>query len=94
VLERGRVVVPLLLEGRIVAAELGDEDALERDERRRLHQAKLFAIDRGSHGAAHFDVAEQRGVELVDELRRRLPGYLVPRFVREVPGELSKTPIG
>lgn len=44
-------------------------------------------------GAAHFAVAEQRGTALMDELRGRLPGYLVPRLVREVPGELSKTPI-
>ena len=43
-------------------------------------------------GAAHFDVplAEARAIE--DALRTRLPGYLVPRFVREVPGEASKTP--
>ena len=52
----------------------------------------LHALDRVS-GAAHFDVAERRGLQLVAELRARLPGYLVPRFVREVPGELSKTPI-
>jgi L-lysine 2,3-aminomutase len=52
----------------------------------------LHALDPVA-GAAHFDVAEGRGVELVGELRARLPGYLVPRFVREVPGELSKTPI-
>ncbi len=45
-------------------------------------------------GAAHFDVAERRGRELLGALRARLPGYLVPRFVRELPGELSKTPIG
>jgi EF-P beta-lysylation protein EpmB len=43
-------------------------------------------------GAAHFDVplAEARAIEAA--LRARLPGYLVPRFVREVPGEASKTP--
>jgi EF-P beta-lysylation protein EpmB len=52
----------------------------------------LHALDPVA-GAAHFDVAERRGVELIGELRARLPGYLVPRFVREVPGELSKTPI-
>jgi EF-P beta-lysylation protein EpmB len=52
----------------------------------------LHALDPVA-GAAHFDVAERRGVELVAELRARLPGYLVPRFVREIPGELSKTPI-
>lgn len=44
-------------------------------------------------GAAHFDVplAEARALEAA--LRADLPGYLVPRFVREVPGADSKTPI-
>jgi L-lysine 2,3-aminomutase len=53
----------------------------------------LHALDAVA-GAAHFVVPEERGIELVDALRARLPGYLVPRFVREVPGELSKTPLG
>lgn len=44
-------------------------------------------------GAAHFDVPASRGAELIEELRRRLPGYLVPRLVREEPGEPSKTAI-
>ena len=42
-------------------------------------------------GAAHFNVDEDTGRRLVAELRQRLPGYLVPRLVRETPGELSKT---
>jgi EF-P beta-lysylation protein EpmB len=42
-------------------------------------------------GAAHFDVAADTGLRLIGELRKRLPGYLVPRLVRETPGELSKT---
>ena len=52
----------------------------------------LHALDRVA-GAAHFEVAESRGMELIADLRARLPGYLVPRFVREVPGGLSKTPL-
>jgi EF-P beta-lysylation protein EpmB len=52
----------------------------------------LHALDPVT-GAAHFEVDERRGRGLLDALRARLPGYLVPRFVREVPGELSKTPI-
>jgi EF-P beta-lysylation protein EpmB len=50
----------------------------------------LHLLDRVA-GAAHFDVDETRGKELVAGLRARLPGYLVPRLVRETPGELSKT---
>lgn len=44
-------------------------------------------------GAAHFDVTETEAVRLVTELRSRLPGYLVPRLVREIAGEASKRPI-
>ncbi len=44
-------------------------------------------------GTAHFDVSEARGRELVATLRARLPGYLVPRLVREIPGRSSKTVI-
>jgi EF-P beta-lysylation protein EpmB len=42
-------------------------------------------------GAAHFDVPESRGRELTTALRQQLPGYLVPRLVREDPGAPSKT---
>jgi L-lysine 2,3-aminomutase len=44
-------------------------------------------------GAAHFHVDEARGLEIVRDLRRRLPGYAVPRYVRETPGAEGKTPI-
>ena len=44
-------------------------------------------------GARHFDVPDQRGRELVAGMQRILPGYLVPRLVREIPGEASKTRI-
>lgn len=41
-------------------------------------------------GAAHFDVPEERARRLVGEVAARLPGYLVPRLVREVPGAPAK----
>lgn len=44
-------------------------------------------------GAAHFDVDETRARSIETELRGLLPGYLVPRVVREVPGKHSKTPL-
>ena len=44
-------------------------------------------------GASHFDVDEGRGIDLIAEIRRQLPGYLVPRLVREQQGEASKTVI-
>ena len=45
-------------------------------------------------GAAHFAVPDTRAVALMGDLRMRLPGYLVPRLVREVPGEAFKRPLG
>ena len=42
-------------------------------------------------GTAHFDVSEVRGRELVDTMRATLPGYLVPRLVREIPERTAKT---
>jgi len=44
-------------------------------------------------GAAHFEVADAAALTLVEALRQRLPGYLVPRLVREIAGEKSKTPL-
>ncbi|MCR9104562.1 MAG: EF-P beta-lysylation protein EpmB [Gammaproteobacteria bacterium] len=44
-------------------------------------------------GAAHFDVAQARAVEIVRQLRATLPGYLLPRLVREIDGEAAKVSI-
>ena len=41
-------------------------------------------------GAAHFHVDPQRGRDLVQSLRERLPGYAVPEYVKEVPGATGK----
>jgi EF-P beta-lysylation protein EpmB len=45
-------------------------------------------------GAAHFDVSEVRALELFYALQHHLPGYLVPRLARELPGEKSKVLLG
>jgi L-lysine 2,3-aminomutase len=42
-------------------------------------------------GAAHFEVAESEARRLHAALTASLPGYLVPRLVRETPERLSKT---
>jgi L-lysine 2,3-aminomutase len=52
----------------------------------------LHQLDR-VQGAAHFEVDDERAQALVDAIRRRLPGYLVPRLVREVSGDASKRPV-
>ena len=50
-----------------------------------LHQLDKVA------GASHFEVPIERGKQIMAELRMRLPGYAIPRYVQELPGELSKT---
>ncbi|MGK7295910.1 MAG: EF-P beta-lysylation protein EpmB [Candidatus Wenzhouxiangella sp. M2_3B_020] len=52
----------------------------------------LHLLDRVA-GSAHFEVDARRATLLVDELRRKLPGYLVPRLVRERAGEPYKLPV-
>ncbi len=44
-------------------------------------------------GAAHFAVRDEVALSLIAALRDRLPGYLVPRLVREVPGVPHKVPL-
>lgn len=44
-------------------------------------------------GAAHFDVSQTEALTLHQQMRQTLPGYLVPRLVREEGGKASKTPI-
>jgi EF-P beta-lysylation protein EpmB len=50
----------------------------------------LFVLDPVA-GAAHFDIDDQQARRLVGELQSELPGYLVPRLAREIPGRPSKT---
>lgn len=44
-------------------------------------------------GAAHFAVSDEDAKTLYGELLTLLPGYLVPKLVRETPHEGSKTPV-
>lgn len=52
----------------------------------------LHVLDR-VQGAAHFEVNEHAALALHAALAARLPGYLVPRLVRETAGAASKTPV-
>ena len=45
-------------------------------------------------GTGHFLVDHREGLDLITEIRALLPGYLVPRLVREDPGSDSKTRLG
>lgn len=44
-------------------------------------------------GAAHFDVKEEVAVKIMNEMLATLPGFLMPKLVREIAGQTNKTPI-
>ena len=52
-------------------------------------RARLAGTDRVA-GAAHFETPVEVGRRLIEEMTARLPGYAVPKYVREVPGAPSK----
>ena len=64
---------------------------------KRLHETGvlpyyLHLLD-PAEGVMHFDVPLSRAIAILDALRAALPGFLVPRLVREIPGAASKTAI-
>jgi EF-P beta-lysylation protein EpmB len=60
--------------------------------RARVMPYYLHMLDKVA-GSAHFEVSQDSALKLMSELRQILPGYLVPRLVREDSGALSKTPL-
>ncbi|KQQ75517.1 EF-P beta-lysylation protein EpmB [Xanthomonas sp. Leaf131] len=52
----------------------------------------LHQLDRVA-GVAHFEVDDAQARALHTELATRLSGYLVPRLVREIPGDTGKRPL-
>ncbi|MXW54507.1 MAG: EF-P beta-lysylation protein EpmB [Gammaproteobacteria bacterium] len=42
-------------------------------------------------GTSHFDLPEQRALSIYRRLQSRVPGYLAPRLVREIPDRGAKT---
>ncbi len=50
----------------------------------------LHQLDKVS-GTEHFETPQERGEELIAQLAKVLPGYAVPRFVKEEAGKPHKT---
>jgi len=44
-------------------------------------------------GAAHFQIEDEQARDIHQSMMHTLPGYLVPKLVREIAGEASKTPL-
>lgn len=42
-------------------------------------------------GAAHFEVPRNEGLKIMKDIQASISGYLVPRYVKEIPGEKGKT---
>lgn len=64
---------------------------------KRLFEARvmpyyLHVLDKVK-GAQHFDLNHVMIEQIYTELLARLPGYLVPKLVREIAGEKNKTPL-
>jgi EF-P beta-lysylation protein EpmB len=55
----------------------------------RVQPYYLHQLDR-TQGAAHFEVPISVGRELMRKLGATLPGYLVPKYVQEIPGGTGK----
>jgi len=50
----------------------------------------LHLLDK-ANGTAHFEVQQDQAIQIHRQLQQQLPGYLVPKLVKEEPGEKSKT---
>lgn len=83
-----------LLNQSVLLNGVNDDAGVLAELSRRLFEAGvlpyyLHVLDR-VRGAAHFEIAESHARRIAGELSARLPGYLVPRLVREVYGAPAK----
>ncbi len=88
--------IPVLNQAVLLAGVNDNIDTLELLCRRLINLGAmpyyLHQLDRVS-GTAHFEANRELGQRLIQQLAARLPGYAVPRFVQEIPGEPNKTPL-
>ena len=86
--------VATLLNQSVLLRGINDEISTQRQLSERLLECRVLPyylnlLDR-VRGAAHFEVSDEEGVVLIEQLRQRLPGYLIPRLVRDEGSGLSK----
>ncbi len=96
-LARLRAAGAMLLNQAVLLRGVNDSvDALaalsERGHRAGVLPYYLHQLDR-VQGTAHFEVDDARAILLHRALAARLSGYLVPRLVRELPGDPGKRPL-
>ncbi len=96
-IQRLRQSGALLFNQAVLLAGVNDSETILSQLMRRSFDAGvvpyyLHLLDRVS-GAARFEADRQKAVELIDLLRVKLSGYLVPRLVREQAGAPYKLPV-
>ncbi|MGP5011849.1 EF-P beta-lysylation protein EpmB [Psychrobacter glacincola] len=96
-LQRARAAGMTLLNQAVLLKGINDSVAVQTQLSQRLFSAGvlpyyLHVLDKVA-GAAHFDNDERFAIELYWSLLAVLPGYLVPKLVRELPNKPFKVPI-
>jgi len=85
--------IPVLNQSVLLQGVNADVDTLVELSRRlldcRVMPYYLHQLDRVA-GAAHFETPVEVGLRLIQQMADRLPGYAVPKYVREVPGAPAK----
>lgn len=95
-LQRAAAIGVMLLNQSVLLAGVNDDAKVLADLSRALLKFGvlpyyLHLLDKVD-GAAHFAVADDKAQAIKAQLLATLPGYLVPRLVRELAGAASKTP--
>ena len=96
-LQRARAAGITLLNQAVLLKGINDSVEVQAQLSQRLFSAGvlpyyLHVLDKVA-GAAHFDKDEQSSIKLYWSLLAALPGYLVPKLVKELPNKLFKVPI-
>lgn len=84
-----------LLNQAVLLKAVNDQVQIQVDLSRALFKAGilpyyLFLFD-PVRGASHFDIPQQQAQLIAAHMQAELPGYLMPRLAKEIPGRASKT---
>ena len=96
-MQRARAAGVTLLNQAVLLKDINDSVAVQTALNQRLFAAGvlpyyLHVLDKVA-GAAHFDSDVRAAIALYWSLLAVLPGYLVPKLVRELPNKPFKVPI-
>jgi L-lysine 2,3-aminomutase len=96
-LQRARAADITLLNQTVLLRDINDDVETQVALSQRLFAAGvlpyyLHVLDKVA-GGAHFDSSENDAIALYWALLERLPGYLVPKLVRELPNRAFKVPV-